>query len=1008
MKGLIFSLVLFLGLTHLAFADTVLSGHITSDTDLPSTNGTYIIEDQLIVDPGIHLTIEPGVIIKMGDQASILVYGTLLAIGNPDMKITLTSLEALPSEFDEWDITFYTGSENSKLEYVDLSYSYNPIILNSASLSFKNISVSNVVTAMSIYSSHLTLSESNLNSILLDGVDAYEGSKVELIDTKISGVNIGDAVGIYDSEMSATDVMINETNRAFGVFHSMLDVSSSTISNSEYQGIGVYDSSHVSIKNISVKNSGFGSALESYGDNNIEINNGYFGTGSGYGLGIYADFSTGKKPNLAIHYSTIENFDLSGISLYLTESAEIKNNKIKGNNIGIELDSSLPSLSSNSISGNHTYGLFNWSMQTVNAANNWWGKEDGPYDESLAGETGSGDAVNANIAYTPWLIADPLEVPQNKRIPVIIIPGIMGSYLNKEDGTEVWMNISKMLLPGGDTYLDDLLMQSQGESIKQINVSKLIFNSGKNDFYNGILDLLKSRGYEENVDIFLFPYDWRLDVNNISEKLKNRIDDVVKITGSSKVDVVAHSMGGYVIKNYLKKYPDNNIDKFIDIGTPHSGSPKILKIMFFGDDLNASILSGLLGLNTGEVKKISQNMPSVYELLPSPNYDKYVYDMDDLDNNGKHGLLDYQQTKEFLKNMGRNAFLVDKAEEFHKQIDNLHPADYGVRAYNIVGCGTETIGKYFILNKEDSGGVEYNIAYVNGDGTVPLKSAEAMPAEETYYLKNATHALMPSTSGVKELIVQILNATSSANIDISPYPNLASNSKGCSIPNGKIVSFHSPIDLHIYDANGHHAGPDANGDIENTIPGVDYEVIEGNKFAYLPDGLFYTVKGISTGNGSFNTRIQKVVNEEVVETQYFANIPLATSTRVIVATSTISMDQNGDGKFEKSISPTSILNTVQAGDVVKPVTDIELDHEKYGKDKKEKKSEKKVDVTLIASDDNSGVLKTEYKLNNKDWTVYKKEFEVKEKGENILQYRSIDRAGNIEMTKTAIITINKK
>ena len=50
---------------------------------------------------------------------------------------------------------------------------------------------------------------------------------------------------------------------------------------------------------------------------------------------------------------------------------------------------------------------------------------------------------NYSMAFTPLYIK---KQPPEK-IPVIIIPGIMGSYLNKDDGTEVWPNLTKMLLP---------------------------------------------------------------------------------------------------------------------------------------------------------------------------------------------------------------------------------------------------------------------------------------------------------------------------------------------------------------------------------------------------------------------------------------------------------------------------------------------------------------------------------------------------------------------------------
>ena len=219
---------------------------------------------------------------------------------------------------------------------------------------------------------------------------------------------------------------------------------------------------------------------------------------------------------------------------------------------------------------------------------------------------------------------------------------------------------------------------------------------------------------------------------------------------------------------------------------------------------------------------------------------------------------------------------------------------------------------------------------INGDGTVPLKSAEAMTALKTYYVKNAQHAVMPSTSGVRELIAEILTATSTTDFDISPYSNLALTSDNCQISNGKIVSFHSPIELHIYDSSGNHTGPNIDGDIENNISGVVYEVIEDNKFAFLPDGIEYTIKGKATDAGTFDVRIQEIISGEVATTTIFADIPLTLTTQAqftlgATLSTQIALDDNADGTFESNygVSTTTagiLKSTVKALKVPAPPT----------------------------------------------------------------------------------------
>ncbi len=523
------------------------------------------------------------------------------------------------------------------------------------------------------------------------------------------------------------------------------------------------------------------------------------------------------------------------------------------------------------------------------------------------------DGITAySMAFTPVPIYEaPPPPPVATTTPVIIVPGITSSKLvNQND--EKWPNMVLMALSFEDLYLDDLSLNASGESTGSIVASSTIRNIGSHDFFTGLFSKLNTNSLVENTDVFEFPYDWRLDIlktasdteSNSVLSLKEKIDQVKAQRGVTKVNLVAHSMGGLLVKKYLKDYGGGSVDKFIDIATPHMGAPKAFKLLNYGDNFDASFLFGLLGLSSERVKIISQNMPAVYQLLPSRNY------FSDSDNSYRYYVFDavsgddrltFDQSSTYLKTAGRNSSLVDRAAAFHDEIDNLNPATYGVETYNIVGCGTPTIGQFYILDNTD-GHYIYNIKMINGDGTVPLKSAEAMVATSTYYVRNAQHALLPSTSGVKELVVGLLTATSTT-FDIAPYSNLSTTSSGCTIPDGRIVSFHSLIELHIYDSSNNHTGPDVNGDIENNIAGVTYEVIGDNKFAFLPNGVNYTIKGSATASGTFDVRIQELVNGEVATTTLFTDITLTSTTRTQFSINSntptqITLDHGNDGVYE--------------------------------------------------------------------------------------------------------------
>jgi hypothetical protein len=66
-----------------------------------------------------------------------------------------------------------------------------------------------------------------------------------------------------------------------------------------------------------------------------------------------------------------------------------------------------------------------------------------------------------------------------------------------------------------------------------------------------------------------------------------------------------------------------------------------------------------------------------------------------------------------------------------------------------------------------------------------------------------------------------------------------------------------------------------------------------------------------------------------------------------------------------------------------------------------------VTVTLIATDDVSGVGRTEFSLNNIDWNDYAVPFIISFEGVGTLYYRSVDVAGNVETTSSVAVAIDK-
>jgi hypothetical protein len=117
-------------------------------------------------------------------------------------------------------------------------------------------------------------------------------------------------------------------------------------------------------------------------------------------------------------------------------------------------------------------------------------------------------------------------------------------------------------------------------------------------------------------------------------------------------------------------------------------------------------------------------------------------------------------------------------------------------------------------------------------------------------------------------------------------------------------------------------------------------------------------------------------------------------------------DQDGDNIFENEFPPSSILDGEIAQDLTKPETSINIsgtmgNNDWYVSD---------VQIELNAKDEEngSGILKTEYSLDNgQTWQVYEEPIILSQNGENKILYQATDRAGNIEETKEQEIKIDK-
>ncbi|MEW6104183.1 MAG: right-handed parallel beta-helix repeat-containing protein, partial [bacterium] len=136
MKRQIFVSLVVLGL--LAFkpiwAETYISGTITSSTTWVLADSPYVATDTVFVANGVILTIEPGVTVRFTTNTSLMCYGTLSAIGTPEGTITFTSDQATHTA-GHWNGIKLSGSgaNGSQIKYCDIGYAKQAVYLENVS-----------------------------------------------------------------------------------------------------------------------------------------------------------------------------------------------------------------------------------------------------------------------------------------------------------------------------------------------------------------------------------------------------------------------------------------------------------------------------------------------------------------------------------------------------------------------------------------------------------------------------------------------------------------------------------------------------------------------------------------------------------------------------------------------------------------------------------------------------------------------------------------------------------
>lgn len=238
--------------------------------------------------------------------------------------------------------------------------------------------------------------------------------------------------------------------------------------------------------------------------------------------------------------------------------------------------------------------------------------------------------------------------PPARKIPIIVVPGIMGTRLAEPGGDH---KLAWNPTGGGITGRAPGEMAADPERLANVAAplspdewswaqgypfDRMVKASWIPNFYNLIPDYyddlcfalreelgvaLKPMGFEPRV--YACGYDWRLGNDIAATRLQKVVAAARDECDQELAILVAHSQGGLVSRYFCRKLGgESAVRALFLIGSPSLGAPQVYARMKRGiigsaDGKEMWFLRTYMGLNDGESKDLLRAFPSMYQLLPN-------------------------------------------------------------------------------------------------------------------------------------------------------------------------------------------------------------------------------------------------------------------------------------------------------------------------------------------------------------------------------------------------------
>ena len=469
---------------------------------------------------------------------------------------------------------------------------------------------------------------------------------------------------------------------------------------------------------------------------------------------------------------------------------------------------------------------------------------------------------------------------------IIVLPGIGGSKLFQIDQKTqekklLWLKLGADFsqLAMNANFLSDVnnIIADENEYL----------NYGLGNIYGEIIIALQN-AFHKKYEVIFWPYDWRLSNSDSSSALADFIDK----NKYQKVILVGHSMGGLIALDYWQNHAPEKVEKIITLATPYYGTPRAAYVLETGN-----FLSGFLGsignLFTHHlVKNLAQNLPAIYELLPSYRYFKFHQNYLTLKEqdyfNGHWSISDavnYTSSINILKKTiwGQTKSARQFGENFHQKIlDEEFLAQNSNKLFQYIGYGFGTIAQLEYTSQLNKTQLSDVISLDNGDGTVPVQSANngkiGTTNSQTFYA-HLTHQDLVKQQEVLKSLIRIIN-----------NENGLGESLSLSVPEKSFFGYIKikvacPVDVSITDSNNKKIAEVQNGyqlikdnqEASTFIIGEDHQT----KIFFLQNPHQYQIKLQGTDVGEMTYTVEFYDKEgNLTHQQVFENVKIDAQTTI--------------------------------------------------------------------------------------------------------------------------------